>query len=39
MPFQIRMGVPEMEAHWNDLSARQLAGTLARDEENISRNW
>ena len=33
MPFQIRMGVPEMEAHWNDFSTRKLAGTLDRDEE------
>ncbi len=33
MPFQIRMGVPEMEAHWNDFSTRQLAGKLDREEE------
>lgn len=33
MPFQIRMGVPEMEAHWNDLSTRKLAGMLDREEE------
>ena len=22
MPFRVRMGVPEMEAYWNDLSVR-----------------
>ncbi len=33
MPFQIRMGVPQMEAHWNDFSGRKLAGTLDRDQQ------
>jgi hypothetical protein len=27
------MGVPELEAWWNDLSARKLQGRLPRDEE------
>src|ERR1041384_5170817 len=35
MPFNLRMGVPEMEAFWNDLSARKLAGKLDRDEEKF----
>jgi hypothetical protein len=29
------MGVPEMEACWNDLSTRKLAGTLDKDEEKF----
>ncbi|MBI3850887.1 MAG: hypothetical protein HY298_11525 [Verrucomicrobia bacterium] len=29
------MGVPEMEAHWNDLSTRKLQGKLSRDEEKF----
>lgn len=33
MAFQIRMGRPEMEAHWKDLTTRKLAGTLDREEE------
>jgi hypothetical protein len=33
MPFQIRMGVPEMEALWKDLSTRKVAGTLDQSEE------
>lgn len=32
MAFRIRMGVPEMEAYWNDLSQRCLAGALDKDE-------
>lgn len=29
------MGVPEMEALWNDLSARKQAGKLHKDEEKF----
>jgi hypothetical protein len=29
------MGVPEMEAYWNNISTRQLAGKLAGDEERF----
>jgi hypothetical protein len=29
------MGVPEMEAYWNDISNRKLAGTLDKDEEKF----
>jgi hypothetical protein len=32
MAFRIRMGVPEMEAVWNDLSTRKLSGELEKDE-------
>lgn len=31
------MGVPEMEAYWNDLSARKLQGRLAKEEEKFFR--
>jgi hypothetical protein len=37
MPFNIRMGVPEMAAVWSDLSTRKLQGTLGRDEEKFFR--
>jgi len=33
--FRIRMGVPEMEAYWDDISTRKLAGQLDRDEERF----
>ena len=33
MPFEIRMGLPEMAAYWDDLVARKQAGRLSRDEE------
>jgi len=29
------MGVPEMEAYWNDVSARKLAGGLAGNEDRF----
>jgi len=32
MPFNLRMGVPEMAAAWSGLSTRKLKGTLDRDE-------
>lgn len=32
MPFNIRMGVPGMEATWNDLVARARRGKLGREE-------
>ena len=35
MAFRIRMGVPEMEAFWNDVSARKLQGKLSKDEEKF----
>jgi len=33
--FRIRMGVPEMEAYWNNLSTRKLADNLDKDEEKF----
>src|SRR5271170_3452895 len=33
MGFNIRMGFPEMDAYWKDLSTRQQTGKLDRDEE------
>lgn len=33
MPFDIRMGLPEMAAYWDDLATRKHAGRLSRDEE------
>ena len=35
MPFNLRMGVPEMEAFWDDLSSRKLDGKLDKDEEKF----
>ncbi len=33
MPFNIRMGLPDMDALWTDLSARSLAGKLDGNEQ------
>jgi hypothetical protein len=35
MAFNIRMGLPEMEVLWNDLSARKQQGKLDKDEEKF----
>jgi hypothetical protein len=35
MAFNLRMGVPEMEAFWNDLSTRKLRGQLDSNEERF----
>ena len=35
MAFAIRMGQPEMEDLWKDLSTRKLAGSLGKDEEKF----
>ena len=35
MTFRIRMGVPGMEALWNDHSARKLQGKFSKDEEKF----
>ncbi len=35
MAFAIRMGHPEMENLWKDLSMRKLAGSLGKDEEKF----
>jgi hypothetical protein len=32
MPFTIRMGIPHMEAYWQELCAREASGTLDKDE-------
>jgi hypothetical protein len=35
MAFNIRMGLPEMEALWNDLSSRKQQWKLDKDEEKF----
>ena len=35
MPFKIRMGLPEMEAFWADLTNRRQQGKLDKEEEKF----
>ena len=35
MAFNLRMGLPEMAAFWDDLSTRKQQGKLGRDEERF----
>ncbi len=37
MVYKIRMGLPEMDALWKDLSMRKLNGVLDKDEERFFR--
>jgi hypothetical protein len=39
MAFNIRMGVPEMEAFWSDLATRKRTGKLDKDEEKFFKKW
>jgi hypothetical protein len=39
MALRIRMGVPEMEAFWNDLSTRKQTGELDKTEEKFFKKW
>lgn len=32
MQYRIRMGIPEMEAYWNDLTGRHSRGELGKNE-------
>ena len=35
MPFQIRMGIPEMEAQWQDLSTQHNTGSLDKEGQKF----
>jgi len=35
MPFNIRMGLPEMAEYWSDLSGRKRKGLLEADQEKL----
>jgi hypothetical protein len=37
VPFNLRMGVPEMASVWSDLSSRHQQGKMDRDEEKYFR--
>ena len=39
MAFNIRMGLPEMAAFWNDLSTRKQQKQLDRDEEKFFKKF
>lgn len=39
MGFNIRMGIPEMEALWNDLQAKYRSGTIKKKEELLYKKW
>src|SRR6266511_1810079 len=39
MAFRISMGVPEMEAVWNNLSTRKQMCDLDKDEEKFFKKW
>ena len=38
-PFVIRMGLPRMDALWNDLTSRSQKGKLTGEEEKFYKKW
>ena len=39
MAFNLRMGLPEMDAFWRDLSTRKQSGELDKDEEKFFKKF
>lgn len=39
MAFSIRMGIPEMEALWNDLQSKYRTGIISKKEEVLYKKW
>jgi hypothetical protein len=39
MAFRIRMGAPDMDAFWNDLSERKQKAELDKNEEKFFKKW
>lgn len=39
MPFEVRMGIPEMKAYWDQLQAGAEAGTLDREERELAKKF
>ena len=39
MNFNIGMGIPEMEALWNELQQKHRAGTANKTEEQLYKKW
>ena len=37
--FNIRMGIPEMEALWDELGQKNEEGTLSKDEAVLFKKW
>ena len=37
--FDIRMGIPEMEELWDELSQKNEEGTLSKDESVLFKKW
>jgi hypothetical protein len=39
MAYEIRMGIPEMEALWNDLKQKHREDTASKQEERLYKKW
>lgn len=39
MAYNIRMGIPEMEALWNDLQTKYRSGNIKKKEEQLYKKW
>ena len=39
MAYEIRMGIPEMDALWKDLQRKHREGAASRKEEQLYKKW
>ena len=39
MAHEIRMGIPEMDALWNNLKQKHREGTASKKEEQLYKKW
>lgn len=39
MAYEIRMGLPEMDALWTELQEKYRSGTISKDEGQLYRKW
>lgn len=39
MQFSIRLGIPEIEKHWNELNQKKAAGTINANDESLRLKW
>lgn len=39
MPFDIRMGIPEMERLWNNLQTKHRTSKASKQEDQLYKRW
>lgn len=39
MQFKIRLGIPEIEALWQELNQKKQSGKITKDEDDLRKKW